>query len=217
MDQKIKKGFYPVKQSILWVLNLLALFIFTVFAPLERTLGVNIRLVYLHGAWVWAGLAAFGLAAVAGLAVLILRQRWLSRWSEALGWTGMIFWLTYLPMSLLVMRINWGGFYFAEPRWRIPLMYAEVGALLQTGLWLVRKPVISAAANFLFGVALWWSTLNLRSVLHPDSPVYQSGSLIIQFFFSGLLVLMLILMGQVAFWLVKNRRLFPQNGQTTGL
>lgn len=199
-----------MKRSIWLTINLAALASFTAFAPLEKTLGANIRLVYLHGAWVWAGLAAFALSALAGLAGFLPRARGPRRWSQALAWTGMIFWLTYLPMSLIVMRMNWGGFYFDEPRWRIPLAFAIVGILLQTGLWLVRQPVVSAAGNLFFGAALWWSTLNMRSVLHPDSPVFQSDSLGIQLYFSGLLLLMLCLGFQVSLWLVKSRKLFAE-------
>ncbi len=41
-------------------LTLIALVVW--LAPLERTLGARIRLIYLHGAWVWAGKAARRLA-----------------------------------------------------------------------------------------------------------------------------------------------------------
>jgi hypothetical protein len=39
----------------------------TALAPVEQTLGANVRLVYLHGAWVWVGIISFGLAALSGL------------------------------------------------------------------------------------------------------------------------------------------------------
>jgi hypothetical protein len=193
------------------LLNFAVLLVFTAFAPLEKTLGANIRLVYLHGAWVWAGLAAFAAAAIAGLVYLFLRPAGFIRWCESLAWTGMILWLTYLPMSLVVMQMNWGGFFFDEPRWRIPMTYAVVGVLLQIGLLLVRKPVLSAAGNLIFGAALWWSTINMRSILHPESPVFQSNSVYIQLYFSGLLFLMFCLGFQITLLLAKSQKHFSQD------
>jgi hypothetical protein len=50
-----------------------------------------------------------------------------------------VFWLTYLPLSLLVQQMNWGGIFWDEPRWRISLMFGMVGLLLQVGLALVEN------------------------------------------------------------------------------
>ena len=186
-------------------LTLLAIVLFTGLAPLEKTLGANIRLVYLHGAWVWVGIGVFGLAALAGLAGL-LGWKPARRASESLGWTGLLLWLTYLPVSMAVMRINWGGFYFDEPRWRIPMTFAVVGVLLQAGLWLLHNRLLTAAGNLGFGAALWWSMFHMQSVLHPDSPVFQSNSLRIQVFFGGLLLLMGALALQIAAYLFSKTR-----------
>jgi len=161
-------------------------------APLERTLGVNIRLVYFHGAWVWAGLTAFACSAFAGLGVLIFRRNGLAPWSLAFSRTGLVFWLTYLPLSLLVMKLNWGGLYLDEPRWKIPLAFAVAGLLLQGGLALINQPALAGAGNLAFGAALFWSLGRAGNILHPDSPVFQSGSLQIKVFFSLLLFLSLL-------------------------
>lgn len=196
----------PIKQMkwqkpLFWIIvNLACILAFAALAPLEKTLGANIRLVYLHGAWVWTGLIAFGLAGLVGLLALASRRFKFHQWSAAAGRVGLLFWLTYLPMSLIVMKMNWGGFFFDEPRWRIPMVYAVVGVLLQAGLWLLQTRWITAAGNGLFAAALWWSTINMRSVLHPDSPVLQSDSILIQVYFLGLLILLLILAVQAALW-----------------
>jgi hypothetical protein len=50
----------------------LALIVLAAFlVPIEKTLGANIRLIYVHAAWVWAGKLAFGLSAISGLLALI--------------------------------------------------------------------------------------------------------------------------------------------------
>lgn len=180
------------------------------FVPLESSLGANLRLVYLHGAWVDTGKLAFGLAALAGAAGLLLplaRMPGAGRWqglSLALGRTGLFFWLTYLPMSLLVMQATWGGFFFDEPRWRVPFMFGVVGLLLQVGLYLLGSPRLACLANLAYGAALWLVLGALPNVLHPDSPIFDSGSLRIEFIFVVMLALTLILGAQITLWLWKR-------------
>jgi hypothetical protein len=178
----------------------------TALAPLEKTLGARVRLVYYHGAWVWTGKAAYGLAAAAGLAGLLLpaaRRRW-AAWSLALGRAGLVFWLTYLPLSLLVQQINWGGIYWNEPRWRVPAAFGVAAVLLQVALVLFNQPVLTALANLVFGVALWVGLANVQNVLHPDSPIFGSGSLRIEAFFIALLALSLFCMAQIVVWFFRE-------------
>jgi hypothetical protein len=191
------------RQAALFLLNILLVAILTALGPLERTLGANIRVVYLHGAWVWTAKLIFGLAAVAGLVSLVLpkvRQRW-EEWSLALGRTGLIFWLIYLPLALVVMQVNWGGFFFDEPRWRVSLMFGIVGTLLQAALYLVNTPWITSMANLLFGGALWVMIDTAATEMHPVSPIFGSDALGIQVYFVALLVLVLLLGVQVAIWI----------------
>ena len=163
------------------------------FAPLEKTLGATARLIYLHGAWVETGKAAFGLAALAGLGALVSRRQ---AWYDAclaLGRAGLTFWLTYLPMSLLVMQLNWGGFFFDEPRWKIPFAFAVAGVLLQAGLTLMKNPWLTALANLAYGAALWIILGVTGNVLHPDSPIFGSADAgRIQVYFIILLALTLL-------------------------
>lgn len=187
-------GLFSSKKHLAFLLIgvLIVIALVTAFAPVERVLGTNARLVYFHGAWVWSGKAAFAAAAFAGLFGLALKNRRWHQISLALGRTGMIFWLTYLPLSLWVQQMNWGGIFWDEPRWRIPLMFGVVGLLLQVGLALINDFRLSSTANLVFGVLLWWFLGNIQNVLHPDSPIFSSDSLRIQAFFIALLVLSLI-------------------------
>ncbi len=196
------------------VLNLALIAVAVAFGPVENTLGASVRLVYLHGAWVEAGKYAFGLAALAGLVGLLpfrsqgaqTAQRSGQSLSLAVGRSGLFFWLTYLPMSLLVMQATWGGFFFDEPRWRVPLMFGVVGALLQAGLYLLNSPRLACLANLVYGVVLWVVLGGLTNVLHPDSPIFNSGSPRIEFYFIMLLALTLFLGMQITvlFWVKIN-------------
>jgi hypothetical protein len=186
------------------LITLAFLILFTVLVPPERALGSNLGIVLLHGAWVWAGLVIFSLAAVCGLAGLISRHEKWHDWSRALGWTGMAFWLTYLPMSVMVQQMNWGGIFWDEPRFRIPLAFGIAGALLQGGLWLVNRREWTSAFNLVFGAALVWQLLGAQNVLHPDSPVFTSDSTPIKVFFTILVCLALLLGAQAAAWIYRR-------------
>ena len=186
----------------LWIgllISLLAIAGLTLIGPAEETLGTNVRVVYLHGVWVWAAMAAFTLAALVGLAGLITRRRSLNLWSRALGRTGLIFWLTYLPISLWAMQTNWNGLFLAEPRWKLAAVFALGGLIIQVGLTLMEDPHWASIANLLYWLALMFSLQTTEKVLHPGSPIFSSDSLLIKVYFSVLLLLTLIAAGLVTF------------------
>jgi hypothetical protein len=172
-------------------LSLVLALLVAAFAPLERTLGANARIVYLHGAWVWVALALFILSALAGLVGLLFQQRGLQTWSQALGRTALLFWIAFLPMSLYVMQANWNGLFLDEPRFRIPLNFAIVGALLQLGVSFM--PLIwTCAVNVGYTVVLLVGMSQTQAVLHPESPIFNAGAGDIRIFFAAMFVLFLL-------------------------
>ncbi len=175
------------------------------FGPRERSLGVNVRLVYLHGAWVWTALLGFAAAAVAGLAGLLFRRLSWQRFSIALGQAATLFWITYLPMSLLVMQANWNGLFLEEPRFRIGLDFAIIALLLQAGVLLLDRPAWASAVNIVFVAGLAFSLASSREIMHPSSPIASSGWLALQAYFAGLTLTCVAAGSQVARWL--HRRL----------
>jgi hypothetical protein len=156
-------------------------------APLERVLGSSARIVYLHGAWVWAALLAFSAAALAGLAGFLLRKESLHRWSVGLGRSGTVFWLTSLLLSLAAMQTSWNGLYLAEPRWRLGVRFGLVAVLLQLAVTVFRRPRLGSALNIVFVGILVAALLGAESVLHPPSPVFTSDSVAIRVSFLVLL------------------------------
>jgi hypothetical protein len=185
------------KFSILWFVILLVLIaIFTALGPAETTLGTNARVVYLHGAWVWAALAAFIAAGVVGLMGLIGRglskeTLSLNQWSRALGRTGLCFWITYLPISLWAMQTNWNGLFLAEPRWRVAAIFAIAGFLLQLGLSIL--PVSWASFwNLAYVITLFVVLQTTEKVMHPPNPMLESSAWRIQTFFGGLTILLIL-------------------------
>ena len=162
----------------------------TLFGPEEKSLGSNVRIVYLHGAWVMAAEVAFIAAALAGLLGLILRKEIFHAWSAALGRTGIVFWLTYLPLSLFAMQANWNGLFLAEPRFRIAMIFAVTGVLLQLGLLLFNISWLTSFANILYIITLRVVFATAQNVMHPPpSPIFNSGLWNIILFFVGLNIL----------------------------
>lgn len=193
------------KSHLLWFVVLLVLIaIYASFGPAEAILGTNVRVVYLHGAWVWASLAAFIAAGVAGLVGLIQRGRGvvttpLHSWSRAFGRTGLFFWITYLPISMWAMQANWNGLFLAEPRWRFALIFAITGLLLQAGLSFLPK-IWSSGVNLLYVVVMFISMANTENVMHPPGPMVESEFGRIQLFFGGLTLLTILAAWKVARW-----------------
>jgi hypothetical protein len=175
------KRFSP---QLLFFITVLVIAMLALLGPEEQSLGSNVRIVYLHGAWVLAAEVAFAAAALTGLLALALRREKLHRWSAALGRTGIVFWLTYLPLSLWAMEANWNGLFLAEPRFRLALTFAIVGALMHVGLWLVNVDWVTSLANLSYFVALRVVFSTAANVMHPPpSPIFSSGLWnIIQFF-----------------------------------
>ena len=167
------KRFSPL---ILFFGTVLIIAVLATFGPEEQSLGSNVKIVYLHGAWVLAAELAFAAAALVGLLALVLRRERLHRWSAALGRTGIVFWLTYLPLSLWAMQANWNGLFLAEPRFRLALIFAVTGTLLQIGLWLIHMDWLTSLANLVFFIALRVVFSTASNVMHPPpSPIFNSG------------------------------------------
>jgi len=170
------------------VIALLAL-----FGPEEKSLGANVRIVYLHGAWVLTAELVLLMAGLAGVIGLITPRNTFHAWSAALGRTGIFFWVTYLPLSLWAMQSNWNGLFLAEPRFRLALIFAVTGVLLQAGLWLINKDWITSLANVIFIVVLRLIFATADNVMHPPpSPIFKSGNYLIIGFFVAMIILSLV-------------------------
>lgn len=190
---------------LLWFAAFLILAVaVSAFGPPEQSLGTHVRLVYLHGAWVWTALAGFALAGVIGIVGLALRRPGPQRWSLALGQAALIFWLTYLPMSLWVMQANWNGLFLQEPRWRLGLDFAVVDVLVQGAILVLGSVAWASWLNLAVFGALTWALSHTPEVMHPSSPIFASGSASIELFFLTLVALCLVSGWQLARWFFRR-------------
>lgn len=178
---------------ISFIATVIVIALLALFGPEERSLGANVKIVYLHGSWVLAAELAFIVAAIAGVAAFITKRDSLHGWSAALGRTGIFFWVTYLPLSLWAMQTNWNGLFLAEPRFRLALIFAVTGVLLQLGLWIMNTNWITSLANIIFIIVLRVIFSTADNVMHPPpSPIFNSGNYTIIGFFLALIALTLL-------------------------
>ena len=183
-----------LRSPLFWfVLAVLATAALTALGPEEQSLGAGVRVVYLHGAWVLTAEGSLGLSALAGLLGILTRRERLHHWSAALARTGLFFWVTYLPLSLWSMQANWNGLFLGEPRFRLAVIFAVTGVLLQVGLTLLARPVFTSLFNLLFFVALRIGLSQAGYVMHPPpSPIFGSGILSLQLFFIAVIFLSMV-------------------------
>lgn len=182
------------KSPLNWfILTVAGIAVLALFGPEETSLGANVRIVYLHGAWVLTAEVVLALAALTGLVGLFTARRAFHDWSAALGRAGMFFWVTYLPLSMWAMQSNWNGLFLVEPRFRLALIFAVTGVLLQAGLWLMNTVWLTSLANVLFIIVLRVIFATAENVMHPPpSPIFNSGNYVIIGFFVGLNLLSLV-------------------------
>ncbi len=178
---------------ISFIATVIVIALLALFGPEEKSLGANVKIVYLHGAWVLAAELAFVAAGIAGLIAFVFRRHTFHDWSAALGRTGIFFWVTYLPLSLWAMQTNWNGLFLAEPRFRLALIFAVTGVLLQVGLWIINTSWVTSLANIIFIVVLRVIFSTADNVMHPPpSPIFNSGNYTIIGFFLALIALTLL-------------------------
>jgi hypothetical protein len=102
------------------------------------------------------------------------------------------------------MQTNWNGLFLAEPRFRLALIFAVTGVLLQVGLWLINTDWITSLANVIYIVALRVVFAGAENVMHPPpSPIFNSGNYAIIGFFLALISLSLLAAYFLTRWFLK--------------
>ena len=177
----------------LFFITVIVIALLALSGPEEKSLGANVRLVYLHGAWVLSAELAFLAAALAGVIAFLTKRQVFHQWSAALGRTGIFFWVTYIPLSLWAMESNWNGLFLSEPRFRLAVIFAVTGILLQLGLWLINTNWITSLANIIFIVVLRMVFATASNIMHPPpSPIFNSDNTTIIGFFLAMITLALV-------------------------
>jgi hypothetical protein len=105
------------------------------------------------------------------------------------------------------MESNWNGLFLSEPRFRLAVIFAVTGVLLQVGLWLINTNWITSIANIVFIVVLRVVFSTAQNIMHPPpSPIFNSGNYVIIGFFIGLNLLTWLAAYFLSRWLLNFGR-----------
>lgn len=179
-----------------WLVPVLLLVLFVIIlmmAPLEKTLGETIRLVYAHAAFTRAGMWGIYVSGLLGLLVAVTANEQLHSWTQSFAWVSFALFLIGGIFSIFAQRASWGGIAFAEPRMRTNLMVTAVMIIvLLINNWI---PWIRVRGLLYTALALYiaWAIPNTPLVLHPQDAVGTSPSLWIRLTFPTLTVLAMLI------------------------
>jgi len=179
------------KSPFVWfILALFTAAALTALGPQEQSLGDNSQVIYLHSAWTLTAETTLALSALAGLLGILTRRERLHRWSDALGRSGVSFWVVILPLSLWAMQTNWAELFGGNLRFRAIVILVAVGIFLQIILSLANRPVLTSLSNVLYYIALQIGLLQAKNALHTSTlPGPSFDGLAFQLFYVGLVFL----------------------------
>lgn len=187
---------------------ILLLALWLVLAPVEARLGQVIKLIYVHGALVWAGLLTFGLAGALSLVALVVRYvvrgqaaAWY-RGTRAAGLAALIAWGVYALSAMVVTGLAWGQWIaWGEPRVRATAMILLAALTATIVVRLVDQPDFAALANIALGIAPWLVVHRVEAIRHPVDPIGGSGSAAIQGFYLLIVLTVAGLAATLVAWL----------------
>jgi hypothetical protein len=196
--------------ALVAVVLLLLLVVWLVLAPAESRLGQVIKLVYIHGALVWAGLLTFSLAGALGLVALLFRYIagmpgravvWY-RGTAAAGWAALLIWGVYALSSMAVTGLTWGQWIaWGEPRVRATAAILVAAVVVYVVSRLVDQRDFTALANVAMGIVPWVLVNQAEAIRHPADPIGGSGSAAIQGFYLAIVLTVLALAITLVAWL----------------
>lgn len=176
------------------------------FAPEEKTLGSNIRLIYLHAAVTWVGLILFIASGLLGLLYFVGSifpgegsrfKNSMANWSSAGQTTATLFWVAHLTLGAIGAYIIWGGTWWDEPRLKIAaliLLMAIVTLLIRL---MVENKSLWAGLNLTFPILTYLLLWKTGKLFHPDNAFAASDSFSIKLF-AALITLTFILVAITA-------------------
>jgi hypothetical protein len=179
-----------------WLVPALLLVLFItilLMAPLEKTLGETIRLVYAHAAFTRAGMLGIYASGLLGLLVATTANERLQSWSQTVAWVSFALFVIGGIFSIFAQRASWGGVALAEPRMRTSLtVTAVIVIVLLLNSWI---PWIRLRGLLYTALALYiaWAIPNTPLILHPQNAVGTSPSLWIRLTFPALTTLALLM------------------------
>ncbi len=153
-----------------------------ILSPEDKVLGPVLKLIYLHGALVTAGLSLFTAAGLVSL-ISLFRSRMNLKMLFAIEKTAVIFWVGATIIGDLTSVLAWGGINPGEPRFAATIIIT----LVSTGVYFISTSIDDHKIISLLGIGLavsvWAIMGSAGKILHPDNPFGASEPSIRNFFF----------------------------------
>ncbi|HEY3247923.1 MAG TPA: cytochrome c biogenesis protein CcsA [bacterium] len=163
------------------ILAIIGLFMATLYAPQEKTMGDAQRIFYLHVPSAWIGFLAFGVVFVASIAYLATRRREFDLAAAASTEVGVVFTTLAIASGAVWGRYAWGTWWSWDPRltttfmlWFIYVVSLMVRAYGGTGNQPSRFAAVLGIVGFLdipliHLSVVWWRSLHpLPVVVRPE-------------------------------------------------
>ncbi|MBK8985976.1 MAG: hypothetical protein IPM39_07820 [Chloroflexi bacterium] len=145
-------------------------------APEEATLGQGIRIVYVHVALTWTGMAGFVIAGLLGLLTLLSGRQRFAAWMQTLGWVAFGFYAAGIAMSAWASKVNWGNVFWQEPRMAAAFNGLAVAVVvLAANVW-IPWARLRGLLHVILPLIIFWLTYSAPLLLHPRNPISTSDS-----------------------------------------
>jgi hypothetical protein len=172
----------PKSAPLALILTLFIGSLLVILSPEDKELGAILKLIYLHGALITAGLSLFTAAGLVGL-ISLFRSRMNFRLLFAIEKTAVIFWVAATIIGDLTSVFAWGGIYPGEPRFAATIIIS----LISVGVYFISTAIEDRKMISLLGIGLalsvWAIMGSAGRILHPDDPFGTSEPSIRTYFF----------------------------------
>jgi hypothetical protein len=180
--------------------------VWVALVPAEARLGNLVKLVFVHGALAWVGLAAFTAAGALALPALVTRRRGWFRAAAKAGLTALLLWTAYSLSAMVVTGLTWGQVVaWNEPRVRVTAFLLVAAVAIEAVIRLVDHRDFSAAVRVVMGIAPWVVVRRAEVIRHPVDPIGGSGSPAMQTFFALIVLTVAGLAVSLFLWLWTGR------------
>lgn len=175
-------GKLPKKVPLALIFTLFIGFLLVILSPEDKELGAVLKLIYLHGALITAGLSLFTAAGIVSI-ISLFRRRMKFNLLLAIEKTSVIFWVAATIIGDFTSVLAWGGINPGEPRF----VAAIIISLLSLGVYFISTSIENPKLISLLGIGLsmsvWGIMGSAGKILHPDNPFGASEPSIRTFFF----------------------------------
>ncbi len=172
----------PIKIPPALIFTLFIGFLLVILSPEDKELGAVLKLIYLHGALITAGLSLFMAAGIVSI-ISLLRSRMKFKLLFAIEKTAVIFWVAATIIGDVTSVFAWGGINPGEPRFAATIIIL----LLSAGVYFISTSIENPKLISLLGIgmamAVWVIMGSAGKILHPDNPFGASEPSIKAFFF----------------------------------